>query len=211
MRFPILKVATIVFVAIIVISCKQKDQGQEEQAAQPRSIHYAALTGNKAALEEFLKVGVGVDSRDKFWAATPLHFAAGQGQKEITQILIAKGADVNAKDKKGATPLMYAMKGRVGAKEVTDLLIANGADINAKASSTGYTPLHVAVLNGQPEMVTFLLEKGADVNAKMDDGQTPLDLAISLSQKHFRWGSAMASRKKEFEKCAQLLQQYKPK
>ena len=41
----------------------------------------------------------------------------------------------------------------------------------------GWTPLHKAAYEGYREIVELLIAKGADVNAKMEDGDTPLDLA----------------------------------
>ena len=207
MKFIWLKVAIIAFIVIIILDCKPKIKEQQSQQPKPRSIHYAAMIGDINSLEEFLKAGVEVNARDKFSSSTPLHFAE---QKEIAQILIAKGADVNATNKAGITPLMCTMMGQGDCKEVAEILIANGANINAK-DSAGRTPLHIAILNGQPDMVMLLLAKGADVNVKMNDGKTPLDFAISLSQEHFRFGSPMAAKKKDFEKCVELLQQHKTK
>lgn len=37
----------------------------------------------------------------------------------------------------------------------------------------GFTPLHSAAQNGQPEMVTLLLNAGADPAARTADGLTP--------------------------------------
>jgi len=42
----------------------------------------------------------------------------------------------------------------------------------------GRTPLHVAVLNKNIEIVDLLLKNGADTNVVDDDGNTPLHLAI---------------------------------
>ena len=39
------------------------------------------------------------------------------------------------------------------------------------------TPLHLAALHGNTEVVDFLLKKEADPNAKDEYGQTPLDRA----------------------------------
>ena len=41
---------------------------------------------------------------------TSLHYACMSGTPDVVKLLIDKGADVNAADKKGATPLMLAVK-----------------------------------------------------------------------------------------------------
>jgi ankyrin repeat protein len=44
---------------------------------------------------------------------------------------------------------------------------------------SGMTPLHAAARKGLKKVVELLIHEGADVNAKDDDGDTPLDLALS--------------------------------
>lgn len=65
--------------------------------------------------------------------------------------------------------------------DVAKMLINKGSDVNAKNNS-GYTPLHIAALNGSSEIITLLLENGADKNAKDNDGSTPYDRAVWVQQ-----------------------------
>jgi len=67
--------------------------------------------------------------------------------------------------------------------------IAAGAEINAPfiapgIPASGATPLHLAVLAGQREVVRYLVEQGADLNAKAKDahGGTPLHWAAALGR-----------------------------
>ena len=39
-----------------------------------------------------------------------------------------------------------------------------------------------AAFSGRKEIAELLIAKGADVNAKIEDGRTPLDMAIFLKQ-----------------------------
>ena len=55
--------------------------------------------------------------------------------------------------------------------------LAAGTDVNADAGSL-VTPLHVASVFGNKGISELLIANGADVNAVMEDGRTPLDLAI---------------------------------
>jgi ankyrin repeat protein len=63
---------------------------------------------------------------------------------------------------------------------------------------SGSTPLHGAVVSGQPGIVKFLIEHGAKVDAKTKIGWTPLDMAR---------GIFFANAKKEFAAAAEILQQ----
>ena len=58
---------------------------------------------------------------------------------------------------------------------------AHGVHVNAKSSS-GYTPLHRAVLYDRATIVATLLAAGADVNAKTNSGYTPLHEAAQHSR-----------------------------
>ena len=87
---------------------------------------------------------------------TALMYLSILGQTERAQALIAAGAQVN---RLGWTPLHYAAsKAQV---ETARMLIGRGAIINAPGPD-GTTPLMMAALSGQPDIVHLLLSKGAD-------------------------------------------------
>lgn len=76
-----------------------------------------------------------------------------------------------------------------GNLEAVRRYLAAGAEIDATfvapgIPTSGATPLHLAVLADQCEMVDFLVEKGANVNArqKNEDGGTPLHWAAFLGR-----------------------------
>jgi quinoprotein dehydrogenase-associated probable ABC transporter substrate-binding protein len=66
-------------------------------------------------------------------------------------------------------------------ERVKFLLGKKGADIDQKGDD-GEAPLHVAVTNGDIEMVTLLLDRKADVNERDGDGYTPLTLAAARNK-----------------------------
>ena len=170
-----------------------------------QALFEAVWEENIKSIKQALNDGAKVNARNvDFW--TPLIAAAADSQdnSEIAELLIAKGADVNSKDARGWTPLHEAANG--GNKEITELLISKGAKVNAKLKD-GTTPLDWAAMSGRNQ--TFLLVRnhggqfgtihgpailgdikslnelisaGADVNSKTLDGDTPLDLAMSMDK-----------------------------
>jgi len=61
------------------------------------------------------------------------------------------------------------------------LLGKKGADIDAKGDD-GEAPLHLAVANGDTEMIAFLLDRKADIDLRDTDGYTPLALAAARNK-----------------------------
>ena len=119
---------------------------------------------------------------------TPLlHNAAKIGFKELVQQLLNNGANIVIRDSKKRTPLHYA-----ATKEIAAWLML---DINAR-DEYGNTPLHLAVQDNRPEIVSFLIANGAKINVKNNENtplyetnrkthrkthrKTPLDIAVDL-------------------------------
>jgi len=86
-----------------------------------------------------------------------------------------QGVDINACTSEGKTALHLAVHG--GSKAVATLLIEMGAEVNAQDKERR-TPLHVACLNNQFEIVRCLLEEGGATTGLRDKGhKVPLHLA----------------------------------
>ena len=97
-----------------------------------------------------------VFSKDTY-LMTPLHWAALYGHKDMTELLLMKQAEINAADNTGRTPLFCAVsKGHI---DVADLLLSRGADVNARPN--GETPLDLAAMNGNSDLVELLRQHGA--------------------------------------------------
>ncbi|KAM9324319.1 ankyrin repeat and SOCS box protein 6 [Gastrophryne carolinensis] len=66
----------------------------------------------------------------------------------------------------------------LGLVPAAEILLQCGADLSFEDPVTYYTPLHIAVLRNQPDMVELLVQSGADIN-KRDriHESSPLDLA----------------------------------
>lgn len=85
-----------------------------------------------------------------------------------------------------------------------DFLISKGYDLNKVSQLTGFTPLHTAILQLKPDVVSYLLAHGANPNIASGDqaGQGTLShlTAIQLAQ-HLQ----QINRSPELPKIVQLL------
>jgi ankyrin repeat protein len=105
-----------------------------------------------------------------------LMLAALLPDTHLLRALIAKGADVN-RASGGLTPLLAATRDSWhGRAEAVMTLLANGANALA-TDSHGNTPLHGAVLSGEPIVAAMLLDAGAAINALNKAGLGPLAVA----------------------------------
>jgi hypothetical protein len=98
-------------------------------------------------------------------------------QAEIDRFVAEYGDDVKRVRANGLTLLHAAAIGGYDVA-VSRYLVSKGADVNAKCND-GSTPLYVAILAENADIIRFLVSKRADVNTKNKDGVTPLFEAIT--------------------------------
>jgi ankyrin repeat protein len=82
-------------------------------------------------------------------------------------------SDVNATSTEGDNALHWIV--RQGDLNAARALIVAGIDIN-KAGDLGYTPLHIACMNGHADIAQLLIARGADVFA-LSEGDPPFTKA----------------------------------
>jgi ankyrin repeat protein len=112
---------------------------------------------------------------------TPLYLAAMGGHKDIAQLLIDKGANVNfymsnGKHKNISSVLETATRKRH--PEIVRSLIYAGASVNKKFGYGCRTPIHIAVKNGDLEIVQDLINANAKINVEDGIGSTPINNAM---------------------------------
>ena len=114
---------------------------------------------------------------------TPLLWASLSSSGELIQTLIDLGSNVNAQrtDDK-VTPLTLSTCWNDFM--TVNLLLDHGADANI-AAGHGYTPLHLAVMKGNQNLVKLFLEKNALVNTQNANDNSPLHHCTQLSAKDF--------------------------
>lgn len=154
--------------------------GADARAAKSNgatALHYALVftTGNRATT---LLLEKGADANKPLTygdtTMSPLYYAVYYRKNwELAQLLLAAGAQIN-EGKTGWTPLMAAVLTHNLA--LVETLLKNKPDVNA-AGIHGWTALHFAARENQPEMVAALLQAGASKDIKDEWGRSPKKVA----------------------------------
>jgi ankyrin repeat protein len=166
-------------------------------------LYQASMSGNVDMANFLIAHGANINAKSKS-GYTPLLVASSNGDKDVVDLLIAKGADVNAKDNQGNTSLFWAIKTFFAMspenlkiksandqqklmaikkqvkgewREVAVLLIKHGADVAITVNDA--TPMYVAALMGDKDLIESLADKGADPSNGGGAGETPLHAAIA--------------------------------
>lgn len=63
-----------------------------------------------------------------------------------------------------------------GFREIIKNLIDQGADVNLQDKANGFSPLHLAVLHRDIDVIQQLIQKGANLNCVDKQNRTPLDM-----------------------------------
>ncbi|KAL1500744.1 hypothetical protein ABEB36_006189 [Hypothenemus hampei] len=105
---------------------------------------------------------------------TTLMYAAQRGDVQRARNLIRTESDsLLDQDRTGKTALHYCCIGNsTRAAHVADILTMAAPDLAESRDEDGFTPLHLAVITGNTQLITFLLANGADVHATDNEKHT---------------------------------------
>jgi ankyrin repeat protein len=140
------------------------------------ALHYSCEYGNISMIKSLLNHSINtIDKFDKN-GNTALIYAIKHGNPEVISILIKDGfASVNVCNKKtGESPLIIAIY--LNLIDIIKLLIQAGVNINYTGVKTGgvypigsrVTPLCLAVMNNNFEVVHILMKNGCNMTIKCD-------------------------------------------
>ncbi|ADG70335.1 ankyrin repeat domain-containing protein [Brachyspira murdochii] len=164
----------------------------------------AAMIGSYEMVKFLLENGANINTKDNdgntvlYYNIRYDHYGKEEmleNAKKIFNLLIKYGADVNTKDNYGASLLnaAYSLEGLTPNREMFKVLVENGFDLESRIKAGedypagyDYTPLMIAALRNDYDMVKFLVEKGADVNAKTHSEYRSVvtPLLLSLDYEH---------------------------
>eukprot|EP01119_Soliformovum_irregulare_P018640 TRINITY_DN5760_c0_g1_i8.p1 TRINITY_DN5760_c0_g1~~TRINITY_DN5760_c0_g1_i8.p1 ORF type:complete len:842 (+),score=273.15 TRINITY_DN5760_c0_g1_i8:2657-5182(+) len=153
-------------------------------------LHYAAEQRNVKLLEYIFsrqdkKMDVNIRDKDDW---TPLHCACASKDNpsmkdlyDTIAMLLDAGAFVNALSKNGNSPLHYLVRlspsnEREIYAKVLQMVLRAKADVNCQSSSTGETPLHLAVTFRNTVAIKCLIDQGANPSIKAKRGQSAFEM-----------------------------------
>jgi len=142
------------------------------------TIFEAAAFGRTDRLREILTAEPSQVTALSIDGFTALHLAIFGNQREAAGVLIDHGADVNQLSANTAHVPPLGTAAFVRSLPLTQLLLDAGADVNGHEES-GFTALHAAAENGDPDIARELLARGADRQIRTTEGKTAADLAAN--------------------------------
>ncbi|XP_078287293.1 NF-kappa-B inhibitor beta-like [Rhinoraja longicauda] len=163
-------------------------------------LHLAIIHEEDCLLEHLLHCMKGTNFLDQQndMKQTALHLAVILGRSELVKKLVAAGANLLLQEKDGNTALHLACK-EMALACVQALLFHHSTDLKYSSlwdpaqfrqqlhfyNYRGFTPLHVAVLLNDVQVVEYLLHFEVDVNAKEKcAGRTALHLGVEQQNRH---------------------------
>lgn len=206
--------ALLLFCLLVSSSRAQKTHAAKVDEKKLNLLFDAVKNGDKAAIDQALKAGAGINDRLYSTTVTPLGLAISEGKVEIVRYLIGKGADM--KDvHEGLNALEYALKEEKISQEIVrffvgfekdktklsekivyaasmnhypliEALVKAGVDVNFRTEADGRTALIRAAAEGWVDTVKRLLALGANREIKDNKGKTALDYAL-LAKKNKIW------------------------
>jgi len=139
-------------------------------------LNRANSTTIKDKLDEFVRNGGNINAQFGRNKDTYLMFYIVANQPDIAKILVEHpNINVNVRDTTGSTALNLAVS-EPDMLPVIKLLIEKGANID-NTDTMGETPLMLATLSDNKEIVEFLVDSGADKTLKNKRAQTAYDIA----------------------------------
>jgi len=160
------------------------DQPTGDIEATP--LYLAAAKGFVDVVKVLCNANADVNKTPTCTSATPLYMACLNGHMAVVRALCLAKADLDKEFLRNKqTPLIVAAKNEKFqiANEIAKTLSAAHADLE-KASATKVTPLHMACMNGNFELVEGLVRNKVDVNRASSMGVTPLHLTALNNHPH---------------------------
>jgi ankyrin repeat protein len=160
-----------------------------EREAAIKDLCQAAKTGDAERITQLLKSDPSLIAGDPSKKQLPLYAAIEAPNPDVFHYLLARSKEISTKQNGDILTLaeyialcQWPLAQRINAINVLELewlVKEKKADVNAQ-NYAGWTPLHLAAVNGHLNMVEWLVTKGrANIDAQDNQGRTTLHLAAA--------------------------------
>ncbi|SFD24178.1 ankyrin repeat domain-containing protein [Tropicimonas isoalkanivorans] len=140
-------------------------------------LHAAVAEGHADIARLLIETGADVNAVSEINGKTALHLAAELGDFDTVRLLLENEADVAARDKTGLAAIHHATV--AGHPAIVTALLNAGVEVDTREFAENMTPLMIASLVGDHELVELLVDGGADIEAESGNGRTPFYYAAS--------------------------------
>lgn len=148
---------------------------KEASSTGSTALHVAAATRDATLMRLILSKEPDLINEQNDAGQNALMLTAGVGDIEAVKFLLTKGADIKETDSKNRMVLHYAASSK-SLPTAEYFATEKALDVNA-VDRHKLTPLHMAALSDDIDIVGFLLTKGSKINAQSADGFTALHYA----------------------------------
>ncbi len=173
-------------VDMLIQSGADLDLLSDGKYAATSALHLCVENDNKEALERLLHAGANIDVADRE-GNTPLNFALSRQKTAYAEIFLSGNANIQRANANGYSPLHYTCLLNDLGDSMAIKLIDMGADLHTKIKAKdavypGFTPLHLAAMNGNFRLIYYMMNQGADLSAVNAIGLTPAAIALSYNK-----------------------------
>ena len=138
------------------------------------ALHLASAEGHTALVKLLVKSGCSLNVKDQ-WGNEPLRDAILNGHVAVKEFLVQAGA-ILSRDLKSELETKLLQQVRNGDLNSVKNLVECGISLFS-TDYVGKSPLHIAVEDGNLQIVAYLLTKNVDLNQIDSFGRTALDIA----------------------------------
>lgn len=136
-------------------------------------LHWAIKVANRDLMTWLLDKNININAANN-QKKTPLMLAVETSTAATVKKLLDCGADTDSRDASGNSILhLLAKRLDTEAIKIYAVIKKRTADFNQR-NFADFTPLHLAALAGNKEILTELISAGANIDARLPDGQTAL-------------------------------------
>lgn len=137
------------------------------------ALHLAAANGVPDISASLLTAGASLEARNKR-RETPLHHAVRNCRLQMANALVGQGSDTLARDIEGNG--LVAMAVQSGCYAMIEWALLKKLDIDDQ-NSRGRTPLMIAAIEGNDNLVRWLVGQGANLGARDFEGTSLIAIA----------------------------------